>query len=315
MAATSAGRSEIAAPVPPAAVKPRELADPLNHYLYHPLANRLALILRPTGISPNTVSLISGMVVMAATLAYLGLDRPLSVLLGFALHLSWHVLDGADGELARLTGTATPFGELVDGVADYAGHVFLYILLAWSLEPWLGLWAYALAAASGASRIAQSNHAETQRRMYLWRVYGVPWLKQAEAEGDRMFAAKGLLATIFVDWFARGYIKLAGALSPQSAGIDSAIEAAAGDESAMARVRRLCRDNARTSILLQHALGANPRTIILGFAMALGSPVWFFLVETSVLNLVLVVSVLHQRRVNRSITARLPHVPAPPGRG
>lgn len=313
MASTSASPGTIAAPERTAQVKPRELADPLNHHLYHPLARRLALLLKPTGITPNTVSLVSGMVVMAATLAYIGLDRPLSVILGFALHLSWHVFDGADGELARLTGRSTPFGELVDGVADYAGHVFLYLLLAWTLQPWLGGWAYGLVAASGVSRIAQSNHAETQRRMYLWRVYGVPWLKQAQAQGDSMFAAKGLLATIFVDWFARGYIKLAGALSPQSAGIDSAIEAAAGDDQELARLRRLCRGNARASILLQHALGANPRTIILGLSMIAGSPVWFFLIETTLLNVLLAVSVLHQRRCNRSIAARLG--PAPPGRG
>ncbi|HEY5721882.1 MAG TPA: CDP-alcohol phosphatidyltransferase family protein [Allosphingosinicella sp.] len=313
MASTSASPGAIATPMPPAHVKPRELADPLNHYLFHPLANRLAAMLRPTGITPNTVSLISGMVVMAATLAYLGLDRPLSVLLGFALHLSWHVFDGADGELARLTGKSTPFGELVDGVADYAGHIVLYLLLAWSLEPWLGLWAYGLVAASGASRIAQSNHAETQRRTYLWRVYGVPWLKQAKESGDSMFAARGLLATIFVDWFARGYIKLAGATSPDSARIDSAIAAASGNDRETARLRQLCRADARASILLQHALGANPRTIILGLAMIAGSPIWFFLVETTILNVVLAVSILHQRRRDRSIVARLD--PAPPGRG
>ena len=314
MASTSAAGSSIAAPRRPAQVKPRELADPLNHYLFHPLANRLAVMLRPTGISPNTVSLISGMVVMAATLAYLGLERPFSVLLGFALHLSWHVLDGADGELARLTGKATPFGELVDGVADYAGHVFLYLLLAWSLEPWLGLWAYWLVAASGVSRIAQSNHAETQRRMYLWRVYGVPWLKQAQASEDALFEPKGPIAKISAA-IARLYIRLASATNPHSAEIDEAFARAAGDEAETERLRRICRSSSRGSLLYLRLLGANPRTILLGLSMALGSPLWFFLVEISLLNVVLALSIAHQRRSNRAVAVRLGPAPDPAGGG
>jgi phosphatidylglycerophosphate synthase len=37
------------------------------------------------------------------------------------LHMGWHVLDGADGDLARMTGRASPQGELFDGICDYVG--------------------------------------------------------------------------------------------------------------------------------------------------------------------------------------------------
>ena len=33
-------------------------------------------------------------------------------------------------DLARLTGKASPTGELVDGVCDYSAHVVLYVVLA-----------------------------------------------------------------------------------------------------------------------------------------------------------------------------------------
>ena len=48
--------------------------------------------------------------------------------------LAWHVTDGADGDLARLKGTASPTGELVDGVCDYSGHVFMYFAFAFLLD-------------------------------------------------------------------------------------------------------------------------------------------------------------------------------------
>src|SRR5918999_275139 len=111
MASTSRG---LALPPPPS--RPRELEDALNHFIYHPLAYRLALLLRPTGISPNAVSVIGMLLVWAAAAAYAGLAWPQSVAIGLALHLSWHVVDGADGDLARLTSRSSPTGELVDGV-------------------------------------------------------------------------------------------------------------------------------------------------------------------------------------------------------
>src|SRR5687768_15995395 len=110
MASSSAGLREAESKGPPAALKPAELEDPLNLHVYHPMARRLAAWLQPTGVSPNAVSVISAIAVAAAAFAYAGLEWPLSVLIGLAFHLSWHVFDGADGELARLTGRASPFG-------------------------------------------------------------------------------------------------------------------------------------------------------------------------------------------------------------
>jgi hypothetical protein len=315
MASTSAGGSGTGRGAPPPKARLPELEDPLNLYLFHPLAHRLATVLRPTGVSPNAVSAASGLCVAIAAGAYTMLGWPLSVLLGFAFHMLWHVVDGADGDLARLTGKTSPAGELVDGVCDYAGHAIMYVALAAFLDDWLGIWAWGLSTLSAFSRIAQSNHVETQRRVYQWRVHSVPWLKQAQSADDPLFRRKGLIATIFVSWFARGYIKLASATNPHSTEIDEALARSAGDVSAARRLRRLCRSSSRGSLVYQHLLGANPRTILLAISMALGSPLWFFIVETTLLNLLLASSIAHQRRCNRIVVARLPDARAPPGHG
>lgn len=118
--------------------KPRELQGPLNHYLFHPLARRLAVLLVPTAVTPNMVSLVGAVMVMGAGVLYALVGGVAGVALGFALHLAWHVVDGADGDLARLSGRASPVGEIVDGVCDYAGHVVVYLLLAWTLSAAIG---------------------------------------------------------------------------------------------------------------------------------------------------------------------------------
>jgi hypothetical protein len=206
-------------------------------------------------------------------------------------------------------------GELVDGVADYVSHIFLYtVMAAILLAPWLGLWAYLVVALSGASRIAQSSHSESQRRTYVWRVYGIPWLKQAQASGDELFEPQGLVARISVAC-ARLYIGLASATNPHSSELDEAFVRSAGDESEAARLRRLYLSSSRGSLVYQRLLGANPRTILLGMSMALGSPIWFFIVEITLLNMLLALSIAQQRRCNRIVVSRLGVAADPSGHG
>lgn len=285
------GQSDDAAR-PPA--RPRELQDWLNRYIYHPLAAHLARALRPTFISPNAVSVTGALLIWAAAWAYTSLAWPLGALLGFLFHLSWHVFDGADGDLARLRGSSSATGELVDGVCDYAGHGVLYFALVFLLDDTLGGWAWALGVAAAASHIAQSNHAESQRRAYLWWVYGVPWLKQASASGDAIFQGQSWLSRGF-SWMGRGYLRLANAMTPHIASLDAALEAAAPAD--RLRLRRLVRRAFEPSLRFQKLLGANPRTLILGASMAAGSPLWFFLAEALLLNLLLIASVAHHKAV------------------
>jgi hypothetical protein len=282
-----------------------ELEDPLNRYLYHPLAFRLARLLQPTGVSPNAVSVASGALVCAAAILYTAVAWPVGALAGFACHLLWHVADGADGDLARLTGKASPIGEFVDGAADYLSHAVMYLLLAALLDDGpLGGWAWPLACVAGASRIVQANHAETQRRQFLWRVYGVPWLRTQQAASERVFTERG--------WFSRnsarvmrGYLALGSRLAPHAAAIDELLERAAADEDRRAAASRRIGEASRRSLLLQKALGANPRTILLGCSMLAGTPLWFFLIEAVVLNVVLLISLADHNAVERRLLADL----------
>jgi len=283
--------------------RPRELQDGLNHYLYHPLAARLARLLLPTRVSPNAVSVGSAVALVGASLAYTLLPWPSGVAIGFALMLAWHVIDGADGDLARLRGTASPTGEIVDGFCDYFGNVFMYFAFAFLLDNSIGGWAWLLAVAAGASHVVQTNHAETQRRLYLWRVYGVPWVRTAAASGDAAFQKKSWVSRYFSFW-AVGYVWLSRKMTPDDA-VDAALADAAGDPRRLRRIRLKIRRASRGSLLLEKALGSNPKTIIIGLSMALGSPLWFFLAQIFVLDLILIWSISHHKRVARRLARAL----------
>jgi hypothetical protein len=279
--------------------------DALNRYLYHPLAFRLARVLRPTGIAPNAVSVASGGLVCLAAVLYTRVGWPAGALAGFACHLLWHVVDGADGDLARMTGKASPIGEFVDGAADYLGHIVMYVLLAAMLDATaIGGWAWPLATVAGLSRIAQANHQETKRREYLWRVYGTPWLGTQRGTGKRVFSEHRWPSRMAAR-LVRAYLALGEGMAPYSARLDRIVGEASGDERRLAEVRLRIREASRGSLLLQKALAANPRTILLGLCMMAGSSLWYFVIEAVALNVLLLVSIAYHNGVERRLVAAL----------
>ena len=135
-------------------LRPRELEDTLNHKLYHPLAWQLARLLARTPVTPNQVSVSGGLTVVCAAIAYIsplwgGEVWPFSAALGLLLHMAWHVIDGADGDQARMTGRTSPYGEMIDGLCDYSSHLVLYVLLGVFLAATMGPWAWAITIPAG----------------------------------------------------------------------------------------------------------------------------------------------------------------------
>lgn len=283
--------------------RPRELQDPLNHYIYHPLAWRLALILARTPVTPNMVSVAGAGLVIAASIAYAGLPYPLSAALGMALHMGWHVVDGADGDLARLTGKSSPFGEMVDGLCDYLSHVVLYLVLGWILSHQAGHFSgaagWALIVVAGFSHAIQSNHVEVQRRQYQWWVYGTPWLRNSHGTEGSATARSGFGALV------SAYLNVASGMTPHALRIDAAVEAARGDPVQLDRIAAAVRSEAPPLLFICKVLGPNPRAIVLGLSMFLGSPLWYMLYQSVVLNLLMAISVAMHNAAARRIAAKL----------
>lgn len=284
--------------------RPRELQDPLNHYLYHPLAWQLARRLAHTPVTPNMVSVAGAMFVIAAAFCYWGMAWPAGAVLGMVLHMTWHVVDGADGDLARLTGKSSPLGEMVDGLCDYISHIVLYVVLAFVLMRTMDGWAWAWTVAAGLSHIVQSNHVEVQKRFYQYWIYGVPFLHHSRADGVGLFERKTGLARVF-QVIADLYLRLATGLTPHLDRVDAAVTAAAGDPARLAAIRAEIETHNRPLLLLLKFLGPNPRAIVLGLAMIAGSPLYYFIYQALFLNALLLLSVRLHNAASRKVAARL----------
>ena len=291
--------------VPARVGRPLEIEEPLNRYWIHPLSRRLAIALVPTGVTPNAVSLAGGVLTVAAGLSYVLLPWPGSVVLGFGLHAGWHIVDGADGDLARRTGRSSTTGEIVDGLCDYGSHIIVYCMLATALSLRIGWgWAWLAAAAAGLSRIVQANHYETIRKTYAWRVYGIPWLRRALPETGRAVTWGGPFGAL-ASMLARGFVELSRLIDPDTRAIDQTLARLADRPLALAEARALCRASALGGVKRASWLSANQRTILLGVSMALGSPIYFFVVEATALNLVMAWSMTQQARADSRLAIEL----------
>lgn len=109
--------------------------------------------------------------VVAGALFWLG--RPDAALAAAAAYFAGNVLDCADGQLARLQGTASPVGYLVDGAADYIGTTAVFVGMTHALllsrpAPLSWWW---LSVPAGASMAWQCAYLDEKRGDWQDHVY------------------------------------------------------------------------------------------------------------------------------------------------
>jgi hypothetical protein len=100
-----------------------ELAD---LYIFRPLGHLVVKIIYHTNLTPNQISLLSVLSSLTAGILY-AIGMKWSWIAAACFYFFYCVLDCVDGQIARLKGTGTKTGRIVDGVADYAAHFVLYV--------------------------------------------------------------------------------------------------------------------------------------------------------------------------------------------
>ncbi|MCH8113551.1 MAG: NTP transferase domain-containing protein [Proteobacteria bacterium] len=103
---------------------------PVARHLNRPVSRRLSRYLVRTAVTPNQISLISwALSVIAAALMALGGYPALAA--GGLLAQVASIVDGCDGEIARLKHSQSKFGGWLDAVLDRYADAFLLFGLTW----------------------------------------------------------------------------------------------------------------------------------------------------------------------------------------
>ncbi len=282
--------------------RPPEIEEWLNARVFHPLARKISTALINTPVTPNMVSILGVVTMASACACYLLIDWPWGPVLGFGFHLAWHVLDGADGDLARRTGRASPDGEIVDGVCDHLSHVLLYVTFGLILAREHVAGAWWLAAAAGISRGLQSSCYERARRNYRRWVHGVSWIRQeldtgAAAEGFWRRLSRGLAAL---------YLKSSSLVSADDTEIEAEmtrLSAIGGPKAAEAK--RIYGERQRPLVKHASALSTNYETLAVFLILLVDKPEMLSLFEAIVLNLVMALLILEQWLAYRKLAPAL----------
>ena len=115
----------------------RDLGSPVDSWLdtavHRRLSKPVTRLAVALGVAPNPITVISGVVGLAAA-ASMALGDATTLVIGLLLYLLAVVLDHADGEVARLTLTESAIGEWLDIVMDTLVHIALVLALGVAAE-------------------------------------------------------------------------------------------------------------------------------------------------------------------------------------
>lgn len=153
-------------------LKPLDVEEPVDVWIHRPLAYVLAKVLYPTPISPNLVTLISILFGVLGGTCFVA-QFPYHMLLGGLAIFTSAVFDCADGQLARMRGTSSAFGRMLDGAADMVVSVAAVggaIWVIWSkfhTPTWLGLVALGLCVATAVTGSFHTGMYDQYKNVYL----------------------------------------------------------------------------------------------------------------------------------------------------
>jgi len=99
---------------------------PISRMINRRISIPISLWLTRTRITPNQISIMNLVLASAAGLLFASTSYPVLVLAGILLQLA-SILDGCDGEVARLTFRQSPKGQWIDTVTDNLSYVALLV--------------------------------------------------------------------------------------------------------------------------------------------------------------------------------------------
>jgi phosphatidylglycerophosphate synthase len=283
--------------------KVRDAEGFLDLYFYRRVGFRLAQVFARLGLSPVAVTVLGGLFGIAAGHLYYYRDLGTNIV-GMALHVWANALDNADGQLARLTGRGSRNGRIIDSLVDHLIFLNIYVHLALRcLREGAPATVCLLALAAGISHALQGAAADYYRNAYLHFV-GV----RTQAQFD----STALLRSTYreLQWRRQPWNKFLLAiylnftwqqemLTPKLKKLREVLDQLYPRELPEWLKARYAA-SARGMFKWWGFLMTNTRMIILFLLLSLGRPVWYFWIELTVLNVLLIVLLIHQNKMSES---------------
>ncbi len=204
-----------------------------------------------------------------------------AALIGFLLMIAWHIADGADGQLARLTNAQSEIGKVLDGICDYVTFISVYLGLGLAMARQDGASVWLLVGLAGVCHAAQSAAYEAERQDYVFWAWGRGSMPASIRPADRQKKTPGLFGALLA-----AYERLQGFMGNSIAfnrALYARLNASPAGEAIRARYR------ARFAPAIRHwsILSSNYRTLAIFICAFIRMPILYFAFEIIVLSAVL----------------------------
>jgi hypothetical protein len=162
-----------------------EVEEPLDLIFYRPIAFGFVKLIYRLPITPNQVTLLSLASGLVAAY-YFSSGAGAALALGALWYAVANILDCGDGMLARLQGSGSPLGRLMDGIIDWIIGVAVFVALGIGLEGVTGdsrIWF--LVIAGGLSSALHALMFDFHQQEYLSHVRGTTSFHSRETDKAR----------------------------------------------------------------------------------------------------------------------------------
>jgi len=284
--------------------KAPELEGCIDIYFYRKVGFQLARLFAALGLTPTTVSAIGCICGVTAGHFYYYRDLRLNIF-GMLLHVAANVFDNADGQLARLTNQTTRMGRLIDGVADHLVWLSVYFHLALRCGSEGSPLAIAvLALAAGLSHGCQAAAADYCRTGYLYFVRGraranLDSSAELRSEFQRLRWPNQPWQKVLLAFYLN-FTSQQELFAPGLQRLHEVTERAFSEEIPL-WLRDEYRELARPFLAWWRLLMTNTRMLLLFLLLLIGRPIWYFWIEVSLFNFLLVYLLWQQGNALRSL--------------
>ena len=289
-----------------ASYKSRELEGVVDLLFYRRVGFHLAQFFARLKFTPTAVTVIGG--VFGVIAGHLYFYRALVInLAGLALHVVANIFDNADGQLARLTNQQSRIGRILDPVVDHVVWFSIYVHLVLRIQlSGFSVWIWLIGLVAGVSHGLQAGAADYCRNAYLYFGKGrndfdsVAKLQQEYRRYSwRWNAWPKFLLRLYLNAMLEQELLL-----PAVKRLHGKIErefAGAAPSSFQARYIALARPMFKWWSLLM----TNSRMLVLFVLFLIRQPIWFFWLEITLGNLLLVYLIFRQEKISRSLLGLL----------
>lgn len=280
-------------------LKSTDTEEPIDIYFYRPIGYRWALFFQKIGVSPNTVTILSIFLGVAAGVCFYYSNIWIT-LLGIFLLVWANSYDSADGQLARMTKQFSPVGRALDGFAGDLWFASIYIAICFRLFPVWGGWIWGMAVVAGFFHSKQASMADYYRNIHLLFLKGK---SGSELDNSVELTEKYNKQTFKNNWFDkiylffyRSYTKGQESWTPSFQKMFALLKEKYG-ETYPDEFRQEFRQKSLPLMKYTNILSFNTRAIALFISALIGLPWIYFVFELTVLNILLIYMVRTHEKI------------------